>query len=99
MCYLVSVAPTCLLRYKQTIFVPTEATVRPVSVVKREGAAVLQVTRVLNTDIVGGHWDNAATACIPLPLYEKKLSSLKAMVQSHGQLVEEDFQIKCYKWT
>ncbi len=73
MCYLVSIAPTCLLGYKQTIFVPTEATVRPVGVVKSEGAAVLRDTRVLNTDIVGGHWDNAATASIPLPLNKEKL--------------------------
>lgn len=68
---LVSVSPPQLLRNIQAAVISNEAAVRPVGIIKTEWALVLRIPRVLDADGGGHHGDDAATACIPLPLLGK----------------------------
>lgn len=79
--YLISVSSPWFLNDIETIPVPDEAAVRPVSVVKGEGSTHLWVAGVLNRDGVPTHGYHTVTSCIPLPLQKNTLNVLSTFIQ------------------
>lgn len=70
--HLVGVTSPQLFRHVQAAAVLYEAAVGPVRVVETEGATAVTVPGVLDGDGAGHHGDDAAAACILLPLRKSK---------------------------
>lgn len=73
---LVGVTSPHLFRHVQAAAVLYKAAVGPVRIVEAEGATAVAVPRVLDGDGAGDHGDDAAAACILLPLRKSKTLEL-----------------------